>query len=582
MDTKKYTWGIGIEHEMHLFHIPNIKNKMTDIIVFDSESAINRILKDYLKNKINLTKSEYDFLKSIPFELSGRICNGKKIIDKIPIKMPELITSYPFCTVDRYRTKRAIEDIFEYKKKLIKILNKDELTKNLVKEYGRLDEYPYGMSRYIKYGTIKNNKYVFKKDQKKEDKLFVDYTGSYHVTLTLPYTKNMKNKDFIDMHKNFCNQFQWIEPLLLIAFFSGDDYAPGSTKDRVRGSYRMMNVGWGNIAGSDVRLFDEGIGRYAKTKIYWREKFLLHETKNLKPCIKPSPYAKKEGGITSYGTDLRTFGDNEKGIRVSGFPMKKPNGIEIRIFDNFESKNLYSLLMLLFCLIQNSMTTKTSTYVYENKIWINQMQDIMRYGYTSKINHKYIKLLEDKLNIKIKIEENLNIYCCLFKALFNKNKNGFYFKLLSSVDNYSMNLQIFKAKTFFMNINQKSWELSFLIKLNRNDKLLEKMNQFLKILDYLNKINYEKIQDLILITLGDNWKNDIDNILIFLKSLKWISYKNINFKKNLIRVNKNKKLEFNDNNIKKIIEFSHFNQLYSYSSYENNNFKNLIYNNQNN
>ena len=228
------------------------------------------------------------------------------------------------------------------------------------------------------------------------------------------------------------------------------------------------------------------------------------------------------------------------------------------------------------------MTTKTSSYVYENKIWINQMQDIMRYGYTSKINQKYIKLLEDKLNIKIKIEENLNIYCCLFKSLFNKNKNGFYFKLLSSVDNYSMNLKIFKAKTFFMNINQKSWELSFLIKLNRNDKLLEKMNQFLKILDYLNKINYEKIQDLILITLGDNWKNDIDNILIFIKSLKWIYYKNINFKKNLIRVNKNRKLEFNDDNIKKIIDYSHFNQEYSYSSYENNNFKNLIYNNQNN
>ena len=133
-----------------------------------------------------------------------------------------------------------------------------------------------------------------------------------------------------------------------------------------------------------------------------------------------------------------------------------------------------------------------------------------------------------------------------------------------------------------MNINQKSWELSLLIKLNRNDKLLEKMNQFLKILDYLNKISYEKIQDLILITLGDNWKNDIDNILIFLKSLKWIQYKNINFKKNLIRVNKNKKVEFNEDRIKKIIEISYLNPIDSYSSYENNNFKNLIYNNQNN
>ena len=55
----------------------------------------------------------------------------------------------------------------------------------------------------------------------------------------------------------------------MIGFILVMNMHPGSFKDRVRGSYRMMNVGWGNIAGSDVRLFDKGIGRYAKTKIYW-------------------------------------------------------------------------------------------------------------------------------------------------------------------------------------------------------------------------------------------------------------------------------------------------------------------------
>ena len=29
MNKKQYTWGIGIEHEMHLFHIPkNINNNI--------------------------------------------------------------------------------------------------------------------------------------------------------------------------------------------------------------------------------------------------------------------------------------------------------------------------------------------------------------------------------------------------------------------------------------------------------------------------------------------------------------------------------------------------------------------------
>ena len=577
MDAKKYTWGLGIEHEMHLFHIPDFQTEFNNIIVFDAESTVKRILKDYLKNKINLTKSEYDFLKGIPFELSGRVCNGKKIIDKIPIKMPELITSYPFCSVDRFRVKRALEDISEYKKKLIKILNKDELTKKLVKEYGKLDEYPYGMSRYIKYGTVKNDKYVFKKDLKKEDKLFVDYTGSYHITITLPYTKNMKNDEFVKMHQNFCNQFQWIEPILLIALFSGDEYAPGSKKERVRGSFRMMNLGWGNIAGSDVRLFNEGIGRYAKRKIYWRERFLLDETDKLKPCIKPSPYAKKEGGITSYGTDFRTFGENEKGVRVSGYPMKKPNGIEIRIFDNFDSKNLFSLFVFIFLLIENSMNYNTNSYVYENKIWIKQMQNIMKFGYTAPIDKNFIKLIEDKLNLKIKLEENLNLYCCLLNSLHKKNKNGFYFNLLINSENYSLPKKI-EINNFYLNVNEKAWETAFLIKLNRNEKLKEKVNQFLKIIEYLNKISYEKTHDLILMILGNNWKYDVDNILIFLRNLNWIKYKNINYKKNLITINKKYILEFNEKRIQAIL-YDKFVDRLGYMNYSYMKWSNILNNN---
>lgn len=543
MNKKSFKWGIGIEHEVHLFHMPIFKNEIIDhLIVYDVESGVNRLLDDYSKKKVNLSKSDLNFLKNIPFELSGRMCNGKKIINKIPIKMPELITSYPFCFVDRFRTIKALDDIFNFKNKLIKLLKKDKLTKELIKEYGDLDEHPYGMSRYIKYGTIKNGKYNFKQDNKKKDILYTDYTGSYHVTLTLPYTEETTDKEFIEMHKNFCNQLQWIEPFLLIGFFSGDEYAPGSKYDRVRGSFRMMNVGWGNIAGSDVRLFDKGIGRYAKTKIYWREKFLLHETDKLKPCIKPSPYAKKEGGITSYGTDLRTFGDNEKGIRVSGYPMKKPNGIEIRIFDNFDSKYIRSLMLLLFLLIENSMSTVTKDYVYENKEWIANMQNIMRYGYTAKINKSFINLINKKLKINIIQYENINIYNCLLKALYKKNKNKFYYNLLSDYYDSKGKEKFMVSKDvpieyYYIKINEDSWVLGFLFKLIKYPNTLNKFNQLLKIIIYLQKISYEKMSELILITLGNNWKYDIDNILMFLKQTRFINYKNINFKKNNITVN---------------------------------------------
>ena len=169
----------------------------------------------------------------------------------------------------------------------------------------------------------------------------------------------------------------------------------------------------------------------------------------------------------------------------------------------------------------------------------------MKYGYTSKINNKYINLIEKKLNVKIKKDNNHNLYNCLFKALYNKNKDGFYYKLLTEGNHgeilkfdtlYTKSSSPLENK--FMNINEEAWELAFLVKLNRNENILIKFNQFLKIIEYLNNISYEKIKELLLICIGDNWLYDTDNILILLKKFRFIQYKNINFNKNLIRVTK--------------------------------------------
>ena len=73
------------------------------------------------------------------------------------------------------------------------------------------------------------------------------------------------------MHEVFANQIQWLEPLLLSSFFSCDDKGVGTSKNYVRGSYRILNIGWGNLAGSDIKRFGKGIGRYANIKAYWRE-----------------------------------------------------------------------------------------------------------------------------------------------------------------------------------------------------------------------------------------------------------------------------------------------------------------------
>ena len=44
----------------------------------------------------------------------------------------------------------------------------------------------------------------------------------------------------------------------------------------------------------------------------------------------------------------------------------------------------------------------------------------MKYGYSYSIDKKYIQLINKNLNINIILEENINIYNCLIKALYKK------------------------------------------------------------------------------------------------------------------------------------------------------------------
>ena len=157
-----YTWGLGIEHEMHIFHQPiGTNKKIKDFILFNAEKYINDILND--KNNIN--DDDYEFLKKIPFERTGRRCNGVSVIEPVPVKMPEIITDNPFCSIKSDRSIRNMTiNIIKYKEKMYSILMRHKEVQKLVHKYGKLSEYPFGMSRYLKCPLINNNgKYILKK-----------------------------------------------------------------------------------------------------------------------------------------------------------------------------------------------------------------------------------------------------------------------------------------------------------------------------------------------------------------------------------------------------------------------------------
>jgi hypothetical protein len=338
-------------------------------------------------------------MKSIPFESTGRLCNGQWVIKKVPFNMPEFITWEPFCNVRHENSlKEYIDKVIISRKKFLEIIMREPITKEIVEKNGELIQYPTGMTRYLKCpknGSISNYTFLKKKGvshkgSERDDLVRPEYVGSYHVTITLPHKEDISQKEFISIHQNYANQLQWLEPLMLTSYFSQDQFACGSKEERVRGSFRVMIIGWGNFAGSDVRLFDEGIGRYSKSQIFWRKGLKLYEYEKINPCIPPSPSAIAEGATTTLSSNFRTFGSTDPlrpEHRESGVGMTKPNGIEFRIFDHFQD-TLYidSLVELLGIVAENSRITKCSKYVYKNKYWIGAMHEIMKNGYTT-IDH---------------------------------------------------------------------------------------------------------------------------------------------------------------------------------------------------
>ena len=536
LDSKKYTWGFGIEHEMHVFHKPKDSNKnIKDFIIFDSSTVLNRIIDEYNNGKIKLTELELKVIDSIPFETSGRLCNEKWVIKRVPVKMPEFVTWKPICSLENDRSLIGMtQDIIGLREIYFNILMKDKETKALVKKYGKLSDYPFGMTRYLKVPKIKNNTYTFPKNSKGEDAVRPEYNGSYHLTMTLPHKANISRAEFIKIHQNFCNQLQWIEPLLLTAYFTGDENAPGSSKKYVRGSFRVMIIGWGNFAGTDIRLLDTGIGRYAKTPTYWRDNFKLYESEKLDPCIPPSAAAKAEKAITTLSSDIRTFGSTDPlrpDHRESGIGMTIPNGIEFRIFDHFQDKYIESLCYLFSLIAENSRVTKTQGYVYKNKIWIDELQNIMTHGYKAELSEEYIQLLREKLGLKIKTTSIIayDIFRTVFDELYEKNKKGnwsiIFNRILDKRNKNKENVIPLYQKNYEIipDVNKQGWQFAFMVKANRNSKIIDNFNLLSKYLNYVKKISFDKFKLTFLKIFGKNWEKDVVDMAYFYNTTNYIS-----------------------------------------------------------
>jgi hypothetical protein len=551
---KKYEWGLGLEHETQMFLYNQDKYKYFNVIPNLEKEIIQY---DIEKKEKNYGK---ELQTDIPLEKTGRMCQGKLVLEKTPINMPEFITKEPMANINikslifpkNYKT------IYDYYYNLFReeylflTQNLEKITKKLQKTINsnnsnnsnnlnnenitNILEYPFGMCKYIR--TIKKimpDKLLLSK------KVYKDYVGSFHITITLPYKK--KNKDekytkkeqeqFILNHQKMANCIQWLEPLLLTAYFSVDQDAMGKKEDKIKGSFRVMKAGWGNFGGSDVRKFNEGIGRYANIPSYWRENLNFKETKLMeKLCGTAPPPEGETGAISRMAGDFRTFGNTDPKRpwhRTSGAPMNIPNGIEIRIFDHFPTIYLYSLIKLIAYIAENSKDNDFDMFVYEDKDWIENLGNIMKNGWKTELTKCYIEKLRKVLKIPIKTDkiQAYKVFEIICEDLYNKNKNGEWIKIMLND----------KSKIEIPKINRESWEYAFNLELMKNKKLLININKLLKSIKSQDTI--EKYIEKFEKNFDKKWHDDKFDILYYFESYKIIKIKNNKIKVISNNINKN-------------------------------------------
>jgi hypothetical protein len=484
---KDYKWGLGAEHEMQLFHISKSssdKGITESKIIFDSQESTclltyrpgdkvskngtcckklkpicyheHSAVKKLIPKKQLINDKDIKWLKTVPWELSGRQCDKcDKILPRVPVLMPEIITGN-----HKNRTIESIcDELIFMEHKFIDLQMKNPYTKQKVKKYGEIRQLPYGAISDIKIPekpTSHMKNYKFKKEK------YTDYLGSFHVTITLPHRKKTSNRRFIEVHQNFANQFQWIEPLLITSFFSGDPNNVISKDKKIRGSYRVMVTGWGNLAGSDLRkLSKKGVGRYANIESRWRDKINVKEVKPLMKC-EDMVMIDEPGAVGILSSNVRTFGfdhtDKCKGHecpKVSGAPMVKPNGIEFRIFDHFNSKHLVDLMRIMVYTAENSSRHLPKGYVYTNKAWLKTTQDVMEQGWKAIVSEDYVKELNKNLGLDLvyKPKKAYGLLIDVVKKLYEKNKDGVISKIMLR-DEY-------KEPPKLPQINRFSWQIQF-------------------------------------------------------------------------------------------------------------------------
>ena len=268
-----------IKYNYDLFNIlleyNDIKNKKNKILEYlNSNLEMNRVYACetlyFKKNKDGNIKSKKDFMHVI--ELQARYI--KKFLFNDIKYNHNLVESIFFCyknkipVIDASRTSYILEMMtINYKNK-----NFEEIYKDLIKNENAFIDYisviinnyvkKYGSINYCSIGARKESIELI--DLFNESNEFIssrvlnqeDYTGSYHIWMTIPYDKKISKVKFLNMHANLANKLQLLEPIIACNFTTPSYQIKYNKNYPMKLSLRHLLNNYSNYGTSDVSLIN--------------------------------------------------------------------------------------------------------------------------------------------------------------------------------------------------------------------------------------------------------------------------------------------------------------------------------------
>jgi hypothetical protein len=242
-----------------------------------------------------------------------------------------------------------------------------------------------------------------------------DYTGSYHIWITAPYTSKTPMKKFLNIHSTLADKLQLLEPILA-AHYGSPSYNAINNSSYSRSSLQQMLNETSNFGTSDVSLINGG-KKYCVNKYYLSEEDILNEEEYILPSSYTTNIYDNKGNIIVNYNKLNNHNITNNIFKpINKGDDESPNDINIHNYFNmvFEKSHIRPSIKYLR-LGSDIRTSDLNEYFYPlDKEWkrclLMKNNKLVEIYYNKKLNKlSYERVFnknihKDKLNNRVGIE----------------------------------------------------------------------------------------------------------------------------------------------------------------------------------